>query len=159
VHEEFPQAVLLIVGDYEDRDRPSDEAIAFISNHPGVRDVGWQNDVVPFMAAMNVFVLPTYREGFPTVLLEAAAMGIPAITTNATGARDAVVDGKTGLRVPLGDVVALRNALARLVRDSSLREAMGRAGREWVCEHFDQKEVWRRYVEEYRGTVRTRHGQ
>ncbi len=153
VSEEFPHAVLLIVGDYEERDRPSDETILFVSKHSSVRHVGWQTDVVPFMAAMNIFVLPTYREGFATVLIEAAAMGIPAVTTNATGARDAVIDGITGLQVPIGDVAALRDALARLARDPSLREAMGRAGREWVCKNFRQKDVWQRQVEEYRALV------
>lgn len=150
VHEEWANTVLLVVGDYEDRDLPSGESIRFLSTHGGVRHVGWQADVIPFMAAMDIFVLPTYREGLPTVLLEAAALGLPTVTTNATGARDALVDGKTGLQVPVGDVSALREALARLVRDASLREAMGRAGREWVCEHFDQREVWRRQAEEYR---------
>ena len=161
LHEEFAHTVLLVVGDYEDRDRPSVESIGFFSTHEGVRHVGWQADVVPFMAAMDISVLPTHREGLPTVLLEAAALGIPTVTTNATGARDAIVDGETGLRVPVGDAKSLKEALARLIRDASLREAMGRAGREWVCECFDQKEVWRRYAEEYRalvsgGTLRTR---
>lgn len=153
VHGESPNAVLLIVGEFEDRDRPSKESIAFIAAHEGVRHVGWQDDVVPFMAAMDVFVLPTYREGFPTVLLEAAAMGIPAVTTNATGARDAVIDGTTGLRVPARDSAALANALARLVSDPALRDTMGRVGREWVCNNFSQKDVWQRQVDAYRALV------
>ena len=103
---------------------------------------------------MDVFVLPTYREGFPTVLLEAAALGIPTVTTDATGARDAIVDGVTGLRVGVGNVLALREALASLIRDPALREAMGRAGRHWVSEHFDQRHVWQLQVEEYRRLAR-----
>jgi glycosyltransferase involved in cell wall biosynthesis len=150
---DFPNVVLLVVGDYEHRDRPADSTVDFLSTSASVRHVGWQADVVSFMAAMDVLVLPTYREGFPTVLLEAAALGIPTVTTDATGACDASVDGKTGLQVPIGDVNSLREALARLVRDASLREAMGFAGRKWVCEHFDQRDVWRRYVEEYRAVV------
>jgi glycosyltransferase involved in cell wall biosynthesis len=84
------------------------------------------------------------------VLLEAAAIGLPTVTTNATGARDAIIAGKTGLQVPIGDPNALTAALATLVRDPSLRDEMGRAGRTWVCEHFDQSEVWRRQAEQYR---------
>jgi glycosyltransferase involved in cell wall biosynthesis len=152
VHREFSDTVLLIVGDYEERDCPSHESIAFVSTHPNVRHVGWQNDVVPFMAAMDIFVLPTHREGLGVVLLEAAALGIPSVTTNATGARDAVIDGTTGLRVPVGDVPALVAAINRLVRDSALRETFGRAGREWVCKNFNQKEVWQRQVDAY-GTL------
>ena len=80
-------------------------------------------------------------------------MQIPTVTTDATGARDAMVNGKTGLQVPIGDAESLREALARLVRDGSLRDAMGRAGRGWVCEHFEQGEVWRRDAAEYRALV------
>lgn len=151
---EFPGAVLLLVGDYEDRDRPADSTIGFLSTCTGMRHVGWQTDVVPFMAAMDVLVLPTYREGLANVLLEAAAMEIPTVTTNATGARDALVDGVTGLRVGVGNVLALREALASLIRDAALREVMGRAGRHWVSEHFDQRHVWQLQVEEYRRLAR-----
>ncbi len=153
VHREFSHTLLLIVGDYEERDRPAAESIAFVSSHRAVRHVGWQDDVVPFMAAMDVFVLPTHREGLGVVLLEAAALGIPSVTTNATGARDAVIDGTTGLRVPVGDVPALTAAMKQLVCDAALRETMGRAGREWVCKNFNQKEVWQRQVDAYRALV------
>lgn len=152
---EFPKAVLLLVGDYENRDRPTDSTVGFLSTCSGIRHVGWQTDVVPFLAAMDVFVLPTYREGMGNVLLEAAAMAIPTVTTDATGARDAIVDGVTGLRVGVGNVLALREALASLIRDAALREAMGRAGRHWVSEHFDQRHVWQLQVEEYRRLARS----
>ena len=151
---EFPKAVLLLVGDYEDRDRPADSTVGFLSTCPSMRHVGWQTDVVPFMAAMDVFVLPTYREGLGNVLLEAAAMEIPTVTTDATGARDSIVGGVTGLRVGVGNVLELREALASLIRDAALREAMGRAGRHWVSQHFEQRHVWRLQVEEYRRLAR-----
>jgi glycosyltransferase involved in cell wall biosynthesis len=144
------EVALLLVGDYEDRDRPADRTIEFLSNDPRVRHVSWQSDVVPFMAAMDVMVLPTHREGLANVLLQAGAMGIPTVTTDATGARDAMVDGITGLRVRVGDVDGLARAISRLANDPALRDAMGRAGRAWVSEHFDQQHVWRMYVEEYR---------
>ncbi len=151
---EFPKAVLLLVGDYEHRDRPADSTVDFLSRCASVRHVGWQTDVVSFMAAMDVVVLPTYREGLGNVLLEAAAMGIPTVTTDATGARDSIVGGVTGLRVGVGNVLELREALASLVRDAGLRETMGRAGRHWVSEHFDQRHVWLLQVEEYRRIAR-----
>ena len=160
LNEQWPRTVLMVVGDYEDCDRPALETSGFLSTHPGVRHVGWQADVLPFLAAMNILVLPTYREGLGNVLLEAAAIGLPTVTTNATGARDAIVAGKTGLQVPIGDPNALATALAALVRDPSLRDEMGRAGRTWVCEHFDQNDVWRRQAREYRALVsRTSTGQ
>jgi glycosyltransferase involved in cell wall biosynthesis len=150
VHEQEPSVVLLVVGDYEHRDRPSAKIVRVLATHPGVRHVGFLADVIPAMAAMNVVVLPTHREGLGNVLLEAAALGLPTVTTDATGARDAIVAGVTGLQVGVGDARALTEALVRLVRDPALRERMGSAGRAWVCEQFDQREVWRRQVREYR---------
>jgi glycosyltransferase involved in cell wall biosynthesis len=150
LNEQFKDTVLLVVGGYEHRDRPSPDTIRVLLTHPGVRHVGWQADVIPFMAAMNVFALPTHREGLGNVLLEASALGLPTVTTDATGARDAIVAGQTGLQVPVGNVDALEQALAALVREPRLREEMGRAGREWVCEHFDQNVVWQRQALEYR---------
>jgi glycosyltransferase involved in cell wall biosynthesis len=157
IHGQFPDTFLLVVGEYEARDRPSVETIRLLSTHPGVRHVGWQADVLPFMAAMNVVALPTYREGLGYVLLEAAAMGLPTVTTNATGARDANVDGETGFQVPVGDSVALTEALLKLIRDPSLRKRMGEAGRQWVSQRFDQREVWRRQADTYRALTSQEH--
>ena len=153
LRQKFADIILLVVGDYETRDQPSEKTKHILATHEAVRHVGWQTDVVPFMAALDIFVLPTYREGLGTVLLEAAAMGIPTVTTKATGARDAIVDGSTGLGVPIANVGALTEALARLVQDASLRDAMGRAGCAWVSKHFDRSEVWRRQAEEYRSLL------
>jgi len=153
---EFPKAVLMLVGDYEHRDQPADSTVDFLSTCTTVKHVGWQTDVVSFMAAMDIVVLPTYREGLGNVLLEAAAMAIPTVTTDATGARDSIVGGVTGLRVGVGNVLELREALASLVRDAALRKTMGRAGRQWVSEHFEQRHVWQLQVEEYRRFARQR---
>jgi glycosyltransferase involved in cell wall biosynthesis len=153
LHEQARGAVLLIVGPFEERDRPSPETLRLLATHPGVRHVGWQSEVLPYMAAMNIVVLPTHREGLGNVLLEAAALGLPTVTTNATGARDAIVAGRTGLQVPVGDTNALTEALITLVRNPSLRDEMGRAGRNWVCDSFNQENVWRRQAREYRALV------
>jgi glycosyltransferase involved in cell wall biosynthesis len=153
LHEQVRGTVLLVVGEYEDRDRPSPETLRLFSTHPHVRHVGWRADVLPYLAAMDIVVLPTHREGLGNVLLEAAAMGLPTVTTDATGARDAIVAGRTGLQVPIGDAHALAEALLTLVRNPSLRGEMGRAGRKWVCDSFDQEQVWRRQATEYRALV------
>jgi len=147
---EFPSAVLLVVGDYEQRDRPSEAAARYLAQSSQVRLVGWQQDVVPFLGAMDVFVLPTHREGLGNVLLEAAAMEIPTITTDATGARDAISPGVTGLQVRVGDVEQLRRSIAWLLRDPDQRLAMGRAGKEWVADFFDQRRIWQLHAETYR---------
>lgn len=141
---------LLLVGDYENRDRPPADVMDFVRTQPGVCHVGWQADPVPYLAAMDIVVLPSHREGLPGVLLEAAAMGLPAVTTNATGCRDVVQHIETGLQVPVGDPQRLRAAIQRLAGDTELRRRMGVAARRHVEEHFDQNQVWESGVAEYR---------
>ena len=81
---------------------------------------------------------------------EAAAMGLPTISTDATGARDAFKDGETGIQVPVRDAGRLAAAIERLARDAELRRTMGAAGRRWVAEHFEQQRMWADFAEEYR---------
>jgi glycosyltransferase involved in cell wall biosynthesis len=154
VHRRRRDVVLLVVGDYEERDRPSAETIRRLAVHPAVRHVGFQTDVVGFLAAMDLFVLPTRREGLGNVLLEAAAMGLPTVTTRATGARDATVPGVTGLQVETGNVDGLEQAISSLVNDPALRRRMGVAGRRWVAEHFDRQRIWQLQADAYRQFAR-----
>jgi glycosyltransferase involved in cell wall biosynthesis len=85
-----------------------------IAGHRRIRYTGFVVDTVPYYRAMDVFVLPTHREGFPNVALEAAACGLPVITTESTGARDAVVPEVTGLLIPPGDPEAISDSVLRL---------------------------------------------
>jgi glycosyltransferase involved in cell wall biosynthesis len=98
-------------------------------------------DVRPFLSVTDVLVLPTWREGMPNVVLEAAAMGVPAITTSATGAVDSVVDGVTGVIVPVDDAAALAEAIDRLLKDADLRRRMGRAARDRMVADFQPDDV------------------
>jgi lipopolysaccharide/colanic/teichoic acid biosynthesis glycosyltransferase len=102
---------------------------------------------------MDMLALPTYREGFPGAPLEAQAASVPVVTTDATGATDAIVDGVTGLRVAVGDVDALTAVLDRLLCDSALRARLGRAGCQWVEENFRREAVWQSLLESYRSTL------
>ena len=85
---------------------------------------------------MDMMVLPTWREGFPNAILEAAASGIPVISTECTGSRDAVVPEVTGLLIPPGYPEAIFESVLKLLRDSRRRKRMGRAARAWVQEHL-----------------------
>lgn len=98
-------------------------------------------DVRPFLSVTDILVLPTWREGMPNVVLEAAAVGVPTITTNATGAVDSVQDGVTGLIVPVNDAPKLANAIDRLLKDPRLRRDMGYAARARVVEDFQPNDV------------------
>jgi glycosyltransferase involved in cell wall biosynthesis len=106
------------------------------------------------MSMMDVFCLPSVREGMPNVTLEAAALGLPVITTEATGCRDSLLPGITGLTYPVGDVHELTSALAKLIGDEALRMAMGQAGASWVAARFERGAVWRAYEHLYRESTR-----
>jgi glycosyltransferase involved in cell wall biosynthesis len=90
---------------------------------------------------MELMVLPTWREGFPNVVLEAAATGVPVVTTISTGSRDSVVPEVTGLLIPPGYPEAISEAVLKLLRDPARRERMGVAARAWVVEHYSNDRV------------------
>jgi hypothetical protein len=98
---------------------------------------------------MDVFVLPSHREGLPNAVLEAQAAGIPVVAARATGVVDAVVDGETGLLFPVGDAMALADAVARLLRDKALGGKLGHAAKERIKREFRQEQIWKALYQEY----------
>lgn len=97
---------------------------------------GWQDDMPSTLAQADVFCLPSYREGVPNALLEAAACGLPIVTTDVPGCRDVVTHGVNGLLVPVRNAPVLADALETLLSDSKLRDQMGVAGREIAVNKF-----------------------
>jgi lipopolysaccharide/colanic/teichoic acid biosynthesis glycosyltransferase len=140
IREQFPDAHLLLVGGVEERDAVPPATLARIRGDARVHETGWLDDPRPLYAAMDLLALPSYREGFPTVPLEAAACGLPVVATRVPGCTDAVEDGVTGVLVPL--------------RDPDLRRAHGRAGRERVARDFGQEALWEAIDAEYRALLR-----
>ena len=108
-------------------------------------------DVRPVIAQADVVVLPSYREGTPRALLEAAAMGKPLITTDTVGCREVVEEGVNGLLVPVKDARALAQAMVRLINEPALRERMGKAGRHKVEREFAEGLVLEKILQAYRG--------
>jgi glycosyltransferase involved in cell wall biosynthesis len=147
---QFSNLRLLLVGDYESGDPVPSDIRARIDADARVVRTDRVTDTASYYHLMDVLALPTYREGFPYVPLEAQASGIPVVTTVATGARDSLVDGITGFLTPVGDATVLAEAISRLLQDAELRKRMGEAGREWVTRTFDRCIVWaelkRRYM-------------
>lgn len=111
-------------------------------------------NVEDYYQLFDVLLLPTKREGFPNVALEASASGIPVVTTTATGARDAVVDRETGLVVPVGDDAAFSRAVALLLRNKLFRQKLGRAGVLWVSKHYNSTMVERNHLNFYEKLLR-----
>lgn len=89
----------------------------------------------------GIVCLPSYREGMPKALLEAAAAGKPVVTTDAIGCREAIIPGESGLLVPVADADALAKALQRLIADAELRDRFGRRGRQLAVERFSDQQV------------------
>jgi glycosyltransferase involved in cell wall biosynthesis len=147
---EFPDLQLLLVGPAEQEDLLDLETRRCLKAHPNVILAGEVVDTAPYYALMDVLVLPSHREGFPNVVLEAYAAGKPVVAARATGIMDAVVDGETGLLFPVGDVTALTSALQRVLSDKASARKFGCAGQELIKREFRQEMIWDALNEEYR---------
>lgn len=134
-----PDAVLVLVGPFEERDGVTPETRQFLESESTVRLVGVDWEVAPYYALADLLVLPTYREGFPNVLLEAGAMRLPVVATRVDGCVDAVVDGSTGTLVAARDAQALQQAIVRYLDEPELRQRHGAAARTRVIERFDRR--------------------
>jgi glycosyltransferase involved in cell wall biosynthesis len=137
-----PATHLLLVGWFDAaEDALGAEWRACIATHPRIHCTGFVNDTAPYYRAMDVMVLPSWREGFPNAVLEAAATGIPVITTQTTGSRDSVIPEVTGLLIPPGYPEAISEAVLKLLRDPQRRRTMGAAARAWVVKDFADERV------------------
>ncbi len=122
-----------------DHDNPSAFSAAEVEGWTQEGSVEWLGhvaDIAPWMARASIVCLPSYREGMPKALLEAAAAGCAVITTDAIGCREAVEHNATGRLVPVGDCIALAQALHELIHDSAARAQYGHAGRQRAIDHF-----------------------
>lgn len=133
-----PRIRLLCIGEPENEELAAQ--IGVLGDRVSV--VGWTNDLWGHLSAMDVLCLPTLREGFPNVVLEASSVGMPTITTRATGAVDSVVDGVTGFLFDVGDTDALLRHIRTLADDDDLRERMGAAARQRVLTEFQPERIW-----------------
>ena len=149
-----PGVHLLLVGWFDAaEDALSSKLRARIESHPHVHLTGFVDSTAPYYRAMDLMVLPTWREGFPNVVLEAASTGIPVITTVSTGSRDSVVPEVTGLLIPPGYPQAICEAVLILLRDPGRRRRMGRAARAWVLEHYGNGRVLGLTAAYYKGLI------
>jgi glycosyltransferase involved in cell wall biosynthesis len=145
-----PRLHLLLVGPWEPQDPVPAGVERALREDPRVHLAGMDWNTPPLYAAMDVVALPTYREGFPNVPLEAAAMRLPVVATRVPGCVDAVADGSTGTLVPPRDAAALAAALRRYVDDAGLRLVHGAAARDRALREFGREAIWEALYAEYR---------
>lgn len=137
---------ILLVGPIEDSGTIIDQFVGIGQN---LVSVGPVRDTATFYSAIDVLMLPTAREGFPNVALEAGASGVPVVTTDATGAMDSVVNGKTGIIAKLNSSVEFSRGVELLLTDTKLRKELGDGALKWVGANFDETIVERRYYDFY----------
>jgi glycosyltransferase involved in cell wall biosynthesis len=137
-----PRAVFLLLGPLDSNPAAISKSTLDAWQREGIIDyLGSTDDVRPFIRSASVYVLPSYREGTPRTVLEAMAMGLPVVTTDAPGCRETVTDGDNGFIVPVKDVAALASAMERFIEDPSLINRMGQRGREIAVEKYDVHKV------------------
>ena len=115
----------------------SQEDLEHLRTNSAIEFLGNSIDVSDLMKTLDIFVLPSYREGFPKVIMEAAATGLPVVTTDVTGCRSAVVHNQTGLIVPSKNAEALGKSIRKLLDSPELRSAMGSNARDFAALNFD----------------------
>jgi len=145
--EEVPLLYLLLVGDQEKKDQLLPQTEQIINQNNRIRKVSWRDNPLPYYAAMDIFCLPTYREGFGKVNLEAQAMGLPVVSANVIGPRESVEDGMTGYLVEAKSSESLIQPLKKLALDRELRGKMGLEGRKRIERLFNSKDVIERIIE------------
>ena len=154
LRQKYSDMRLLLVGMLEERDALPKTIVEDIRENPAIITTGYiENSIIEnYYALMDVFVLPSYREGFPTSVLEASSMGIPVITTKATGCIDSIIEEKTGVFVS-HDAGCLATAIETLYGDKDLRLQYGKNGRKLVEDNFEQHIIWKEIEKLYIKTL------
>jgi glycosyltransferase involved in cell wall biosynthesis len=142
---------LLLVGPFErELDPLSPETEQEIQNNPTIFSVGFQTDVRPYLAISDVFVFPSYREGFPNVVMQAGAMELPCIVTDINGCNEIIEDGVNGLIIPPKNKEHLQEKMQLMLENSELRNHLKQNARNMITSRYEQKIVWEALLEEYK---------
>jgi glycosyltransferase involved in cell wall biosynthesis len=142
---------LLLVGPFEnDLDPLKNETIRTIEDHSSIYPVGYQNDVRPYFAIADALVFPSYREGFPNVVMQAGAMGLPSIVTDINGCNEIIQQGINGLIIPPKNEEALLESMQKLATNQKLYNELMSSSRQVIVENYNRKEVWEALLKEYR---------
>ena len=145
-----PYPRLLLVGPLESKLDPLEsETLKEIDANRNIITTGFQADVRPYYAISNALAFPSYREGFPNVVMQAGAMGLPSIVTDINGCNEIIENSKNGLIIPVKNTEALQQALLRLAEDKKLYNDMQSQSRKMIISRYEQKLVWDGLLNEY----------
>lgn len=142
---------LLLVGGLEsDLDPLKSETIHEIDKNKNIISVGFQKDVRPYFAISHCLVFPSYREGFPNVVLQAGAMGLPSIVSNINGCNEIIQEGINGSIIPSKDRESLYTVMHKIISDEAWRKQLAGNARDIIVSHYEQKLVWDALLIEYK---------
>jgi len=147
---------LLLVGGVEsDLDPLNPETLVEINQNKDIISVGFQQDVRPFFAISDALAFPSYREGFPNVVMQAGAMGLPSIVSDINGCNEIIVEGENGLIIPPKNVEKLKEKMLTLAKDKNLYTKLKGNSRRMIESRYEQSVVWNALLEEYEGLLQS----
>jgi glycosyltransferase involved in cell wall biosynthesis len=154
------KAIFQLVGepDLGNLESVTSEDLKFWQEEGVIECLGFRSDIAALFSQAHIVVLPSYREGLPKVLIEAAACGRAVITTDVPGCRDAIEPDVSGVLVPARDASALAKEIERLMKDDELRQEMGRAGRDLAEREFSIEKVVATHLDIYQELLETSNG-
>lgn len=142
---------LLLVGTYEHKlDSLKITTLDEIKDNENIIFIGWQIDVRPYMTISNVLVFPSYREGFPNVVMQAGALNLPSIVTNINGCNEIICHDYNGLIIPVKDEEKLYIAMMELINNPKKRNLMAKASRKMICDNYRHDVIWDALLKEYK---------
>lgn len=145
------KAKLLLVGFLETGLDPlSNFSLEVLETNDNITFVGFQRDVRPYFAISDALTFPSYREGFPNVVMQAGAMGLPSIVSDINGCNEIVIDGENGIIIPPKKTDVLYNAMLRFVQDKELLSKLKSNARRMIVERYEQQVVWNAILTEYK---------
>ena len=151
VNEKYSNSKLLLVGDYEnDLDPLQPLTLDQIQTNDAIITVGFQSDVRPYLSITDALIFPSYREGFPNVVMQAGAMGLPSIVSNINGCNEIIVEGENGTIIPVKSTSAIIEKMESLMTDENYFKKLKSNAREMIVSRYEQKVVWKAILQEYR---------
>ena len=150
LYNEQPLVRLLLVGPLEQHLDPlEEEVLTLINTHPAITFTGFKKDIRPYLAASDALAFPSYREGFPNVVMQAGAMGLPSIVTDINGCNEIIIEGVNGIIIPPKDEEALYKAMKYFIENKDKVAEMAANARPLIASRYEQKMVWEAILKEY----------
>lgn len=151
LYEVIPDVKLLLVGPFEsDLDPIDDSNLEIIKSHNAIISVGYQEDVRPYLAISDILTFPSYREGFPNVVMQAGAMNLPSIVTDINGCNEIIENNINGIIIPVKNSISLYDAMSQLQNDPILLESLKKNARVHITANYEREQFWNLLLAEYK---------